>query len=618
MSFPFVTAIRRRVRGRRLLAPGAALLLLLAPPVIRAQTFGGYGDYTDWKGWARVSPGSQAGLASSYDRAGGDYDFNQYEYPPGWIQGDRPTVAATLKGPGIIYRFWMPHRIAYDGFHLRMYFDGETSPRIDAESEQILGGTFAYFSAPLVTTFAGGQVCYEPIVFRDSLRIETENRAGLEHYYQYSYRTFAPGTDLVSWSGTLDPATNAARSSVVNLFNNVGRHPGGERVVVGPRSVPAGGSLLLARLDGPGLIRRLNVRLHSPTDLQLDSLKLRIHWDTDVLPAVDSPVGWFFGAGHGRVPYRSLPLGTDSPAGYYSYWPMPFHQAARVELVNPLISPVSIDSTVVEYIPGPVDSTLGYFHALARQDVRAPGQNLYLLASTFGTGHYVGNLLYLDQDYDDDFMLEGDDLVIVDRADTLHGTGVEDAYNGGYYYNWVSDWMPEPEGGYPTSAVRPLHGLLWREKHDSPPYARADQYRWRIADRVPFTAALEVYNECLYARVGSRWKSVALWYQLPDPLAAVPPAGGTSGPEGGLELRALEPNPASTSVAIRFSLAGAASASIELLDVAGRRVATVAEGRYSAGWHQLRWNRGRLPDGLYLVRLRAGGATRTAKLCLIR
>ncbi len=109
------------------------------------------------------------------------------------------------------------------------------------------------------------------------------------------------------------------------------------------------------------------------------------------------------------------------------------------------------------------------------------------MAEAYGTGHYVGNFLFLEQDYDDDFMLEGDDIVVVDGADTINGTGLEDAYNGGYYYNWVAHPMPEPEGASPPFAIRPLNGILRREKTSSPPFARADQYRWMIADRVSFT-----------------------------------------------------------------------------------------------------------------------------------
>ena len=147
------------------------------------------------------------------------------------------------------------------------------------------------------------------------------------------------------------------------------------------------------------------------------------------------------------------------------------------------------------------------------------------MAEAYGTGHYVGNFLFLEQDLNDDFMLEGDDIVIVDEADTLNGTGLEDAYNGGYYYNWVAHWMPEPEGPSPPFAIRPLNGILRRERPASPPFARADQYRWMIGDRVSFTQSLEVSIENIYAEVGSRWKSVVFWYQLPVPVTGAPSPG---------------------------------------------------------------------------------------------
>jgi hypothetical protein len=48
--------------------------------------------------------------------------------------------------------------------------------------------------------------------------------------------------------------------------------------------------------------------------------------------------------------------------------------------------------------------------------------------------------------------------------------------------------------------------------------AIADQYRWRIADCIPFSRSIDVNVECGYAVDGSRWTSVAFWYQLPSHL----------------------------------------------------------------------------------------------------
>lgn len=608
------------LRVARSAACWAALALAAAPRLASGQAAPGYGDYLAWENWARVVPGEQAGLASSWDRAGGHFDANQYESPPGLIYGDLDVISRTITGPGIVDRFWMSHFAAVKPFVVQLYFDGESTPRISTDSETILSGAYSYFSAPLVNTFAGGQVCYEPIPFRDSLRIETRNRANLWHWYQYSFRTFAPGTKVNSYTGTLDASAEAARLATAAMFENAGQHPAGEsptaiRSVVGPASLISRTSLTVADLVGPGVIRRLNVRMTDAADVELDSLRLRVFYDQNPHPAIDAPIAWFFGAGHGRAPYKSLPLGTDSPDGFYCYWPMPFHEAARVELFNMLSVPVEVDSVVVEHESQPVGEDAGYLHVTTNH-FRPNGSYWKVLASVTGTGHYVGNLLFIQQNYDSHYFLEGDELVVVDGADSLHGTGMEDAYNGGSYYNWVPGSLSEPEGNFPPFAFRPLSGILRVEKTASPPFSRADQYRWRIADHVPFTQSLEVTVETSYAVAYSEWTSAVFWYALPTVPSDAP---STNAPERslGLELRTSEPNPVAETTLIRFTLPADASTTLDLLDVSGRRVERILEGRQIAGFHEVRWSRGSLPSGVYFLRLQAGASIETRKLVLI-
>lgn len=601
------------------LAAGFLLVVALASPT-RSQTGGGYGAYTDWEGWARVVPGERGGLASSWDRSGGSVDANRYEWPTGLILDDRDTIAATIEGPGILWRFWMPHRTAAESFALRLYFDGESVPRIDTDSAQLLDGHFGYLADPLVTTVAGGQVCYEPIPFRDSVRIETENFANAWHWYQYGYRTFAPGTDVTSWTGTLDVDAEAARAATAAMFANAGQHPAGPSATAlesstGPTVVPPGLGLTAADLPGPGLVRRLDVRMDGADDASLDSLVLRVTWDDRPQPAIDAPVGAFFGAGHGRAPYRSVPLGTDGPNGFYCYWPMPFRESARFELVNTSAAPVSVDSVVVAWEPGPVAPDLAYLHAAARRTVIAPGHDGHVLLSAAGTGHYVGNLLYAQQEHATHFFLEGDDIVVVDGETTLNGTGLEDAYNGGHYYNWNNDPMDEPEGPSPASAIRPLSGILRVELTEAPELARADQYRWMIADRVPFTSSLDVRVETAgYAWAPGEFASVAFWYRLP------PTATGlrAPGPGPALSLEAAAPNPSSGTTLVRFTLPDAARVVLEVLDVRGRRVGTLVDGRRVAGPHRVRWTPDGAPSGVYFLRLSAGTRKETRKIVLVR
>jgi len=488
--------------------------------LIHAQPIAGYEALSSWEDWSRLKVGAQSGLASSYDRSGGNYDWDHYEYPEGLIEEEVLCTIKIIQGPGIIYRFWMPHYMARNHYVVRMYFDGETTARIDTESNTIFDGLFECFSEPLIITVAGGQICYEPIAFSESVIIETMNKPSgpfaNRHYYQYTYMTYPAGTEIDSYTGSLTTEQQQQRSKVVSMLDNVGEHPdsncaGVMEVSTSPAIIDS--NLTLADLAGPGLIRKINIKMTDANDTELEGLNLRIYYDDQNNPSIDIPVAHFFGAGKERTAYRSLPIGTDSNDGFYCYWPMPFRNSVLVKLFNTTAEPIAIDSAKVEYEQKQLDHHTCYLHATKNTSVRQSGQIYHTILSTTGQGHYVGDLLYVQQNADSFYMLEGDDVIYADGQLVQNGTGLEDTYNGGAYYNWVAVIPDEPEGPYPQSATRPLSGILYVNRYTD--FARADQYRWRIADCIPFAESIEANVECRYAQVGSRWISVGFWYQLP-------------------------------------------------------------------------------------------------------
>jgi len=93
---------------------------------------------------------------------------------------------------------------------------------------------------------------------------------------------------------------------------------------------------------------------------------------------------------------------------------------------------------------------------------------------------------------------------------------------------------------------------------------------------------------------------------------------GDDGNVAGLQLGPVVPNPFSSAAAIRFSLAEAGPARLDVFDLQGRRIGRVLDARMEAGEHQVRWD-GRddagtpVAAGIYFMRLEAGGQTRVAR-----
>ena len=108
------------------------------------------------------------------------------------------------------------------------------------------------------------------------------------------------------------------------------------------------------------------------------------------------------------------------------------------------------------------------------------------------------------------------------------------------------------------------------------------------------------------------------YFRVPGTVSVLP-----GGDEPALGTLAVAPSPLREDCEIRFSLARPADVALELFDVAGRRVASLAAGRRASGVHTVHWN-GRHADGapvaegVYFARLRVAGLTRTQRLVVVR
>jgi hypothetical protein len=252
------------------------------------------------------------------------------------------------------------------------------------------------------------------------------------------------------------------------------------------------------------------------SDAILHRTRLRITFDGR--RTVDAPLGEFFAAGLGEYEVRSLLFAVDPDGWYTSWWPMPFRSRATVELVNESGEAIEAGEVSVRAARRPETAralgphgAAGYFHASARRGETTPGRDWAFLDAE-GRGKVVGVVQTADgiaegpsapgiRSY-----LEGDERVHVDgsRSPALHGTGTEDFYEGGWYFNRGT--FSAPLNG------NPAHELAYGCPKDCD-----SLYRLLVADAIPFASSIRFGIEHGPLNdVPARYGSTTFWYGRDD------------------------------------------------------------------------------------------------------
>ena len=195
-----------------------------------------------------------AGGQSSYDRTGGNGDFSNFLYTNG-----TEKVLLDMTGPGTVYRLWFTG-FAQSTDYIKVYFDGESTPRINMLLKDMFSGANAPFLNPLVgddTVSSGGFYCYLPLPFSHSIRI-TSNGTANSFYYNIGYHRYSPDTAVTTWTGTEDS------SKAINLWNNAGadpKSPDGNTTVARTIDLPAGGIQTLLDTAGPRSVSAIKLQI---------------------------------------------------------------------------------------------------------------------------------------------------------------------------------------------------------------------------------------------------------------------------------------------------------------------------------------------------------------------
>ena len=78
------------------------------------------------------------------------------------------------------------------------------------------------------------------------------------------------------------------------------------------------------------------------------------------------------------------------------------------------------------------------------------------------------------------------------------------------------------------------------------------------------------------------------------------------------------PNPFNPSTTIAFALPKSSTVALKLFDMFGRELATLAEGKFSAGRHQVVFDATAFSSGVYFYRLQANEFSQTRRLMLVK
>ncbi|MEX0720084.1 MAG: glycoside hydrolase family 172 protein [Balneolaceae bacterium] len=319
---------------------------------------------------------------------------------------------------------------------------------------------------------------------------------------------------------------------------------------------------LIGEVEGPGIIKHIWTTIASNEFYHLKKIVLRIYWDGEDEPSVETPIGDFFGLGLGKYNlYESEFTSVGSQRALNANFPMPFRKSAKITVTNEGDHAIdayyyNIDWEKHDSLP----EDIGYFHAQYRQAVptdgwtsdwvttndsnvnnkeNKTGEDNYTIIEAEGRGHFIGVTHSIIQNQGD-WWGEGDEMIFIDGAEEpqIHGTGAEDYYLGAWCYGGCAInpfGHQKPEFNY-SEYGNPINGGDDRG-------SQWTVYRFHSESPIPFNESIRVTIEHGHANHRSdNYYTVGYWYQtephasfpeLPDVEERLPRGINTDGPTRG-------------------------------------------------------------------------------------
>jgi len=288
----------------------------------------------------------------------------------------------------------------------------------------------------------------------------------------------------------------------------------------------AGVETTIVDAAGPGRITHIWCTINS---VVFRDVILRIYWDGEETPSVESPIGDFFCCGFAKpMNVTSIPINTNPTGGLNCYFPMPFRKHARVTVENRTKETWPEFFYAISVDEAPVGEDEAYFHAKFRRTNPVAYMDDYLIIDgIMGKGHYVGTQISWQQN-NNGWWGEGEFKAFIDGDGEFPSyctTGAEDYFGGAWCFNAN---YSAPFLGYQDLTAQ---GFFGEKQPTNSTGNRHSMYRFHIMDPIRFHNDFKATIQAIGWRSEGRYlplqddiASVAYWYQS-EPHSLFEPLG---------------------------------------------------------------------------------------------
>jgi hypothetical protein len=284
--------------------------------------------------------------------------------------------------------------------------------------------------------------------------------------------------------------------------------------------IKAGETKEVFNQQGPGVISHIWYTIAAQGRMHLKELVMRVYYDGNSKPSIETPVGDFFGLNLGDYTiYESQYLACSPGKSLNSYFSMPYRKSSRITITNQGERQVGAFYSNIDFmtVPSLPDDVL-YLHAQYRQAAPNPepgsdqdkdknpnGKYNYVFAETRGRGHLMGVTLGVLQN-SENWMGEGDDMIFVDdeTKPIINGTGSEDYFLGSWDFGGRDGAIPFAHRMYGAQAISAAERIGGRYLC----------YRWHGDNPVTFNRYMKHTIEHGHANDrNDNFFSCCYWYQ---------------------------------------------------------------------------------------------------------